>query len=83
MSTVLVERKDGISSIYLNRPEKYNAINLEMLVDLYQAIEQVEANEDRVVIISGKGAAFSAGGDVNMLQENSEKADFDKIMITI
>ncbi|HLS59791.1 MAG TPA: enoyl-CoA hydratase/isomerase family protein [Virgibacillus sp.] len=64
MSTVFVESKDGISYIYLNRPEKYNAIDLEMLADLYQVIEQVEMNEDRVVIISGKGAAFSAGGDL-------------------
>lgn len=83
MDAILYESKDAISYIYLNRPEIYNALNKDMLEQLLQIITDIEENDDRVVIISGKGQAFSAGGDINMLQQFTEKNVFDNALSTI
>ncbi|WP_188456588.1 enoyl-CoA hydratase-related protein [Virgibacillus oceani] len=83
MSTVLFESVDHISYIYLNRPDRYNALNKEMLTDLLNVVEQVEQNDDRIVIISGKGKAFCAGGDIGMMADFSDKAYYDNVMDTI
>ncbi|WP_099157349.1 enoyl-CoA hydratase-related protein [Virgibacillus ndiopensis] len=83
MSTVLYESVDHISYIYLNRPDRYNALNKEMLEDLLKVIEQVENNDDRVLIISGKGKAFCAGGDIGMMADFSDKVYYDNVMDTI
>ncbi|MBP1968967.1 enoyl-CoA hydratase/carnithine racemase [Virgibacillus natechei] len=83
MSTVLVESQNNISYIYLNRAERYNAINKEMLEELLRVVETVEKNEDSIVILAGKGKAFSAGGDVGMMKDFADSAFFDGIMKTI
>ncbi|MBU8905650.1 enoyl-CoA hydratase/isomerase family protein [Desertibacillus haloalkaliphilus] len=52
-------------SLTLNRPEALNAFSPEMISGLQAAIEDAKTNEDvRVVVISGAGRSFSAGGDV-------------------
>ncbi|WP_217586025.1 enoyl-CoA hydratase-related protein [Lentibacillus saliphilus] len=84
MKSVLLERKEGISFITLNRPDRYNALNAHMLMDLLDIVKQVETNDDRVVIISGNGPAFSAGGDVKMLQQDFTNDElYDDVMSTI
>lgn len=83
MKSVLFESKDNISYIYLNRPERYNALNKEMLEALLQVVEQVEQNQDKVVVLSGKGNAFSAGGDIRMMKDFSKQEFFDQVMSTI
>ncbi|OZU87907.1 enoyl-CoA hydratase [Virgibacillus indicus] len=83
MSTVLLERKNNISYIFLNRAERYNALNKEMLTELLQIIEKVEANDDKIVVLAGKGNAFCAGGDIGMMKDFSNKDYFDEVMATI
>ncbi|WP_010093742.1 enoyl-CoA hydratase-related protein [Ornithinibacillus scapharcae] len=83
MSFVKQESKNGISYIRLNRPDRYNALNKEMLEELLMAIESVEKNGDRVVLISGEGPAFCAGGDIGMMKDFSNKEFFDRVMGTI
>lgn len=83
MKYIKYERANNISYIYLNRPEQYNALNQQMLEQLLQVIEKVEENDDRVVILSGKGNAFSAGGDMAMLKEFAERDVYDHVMGTI
>ena len=64
--TILVERKNQIAILTLNRPEKLNAINLELKNELYQALSELEADDDvRVVIMTGSGRAFSSGYDIS------------------
>ena len=63
--TVLVEKKDGIGSVIMNRPERLNAMTVTMLVDLVEAFREVDADpEVRVVILTGAGDAFSSGADL-------------------
>lgn len=70
MSLILLERRDAIAIICLNRPAKLNALSRAMLEDLGGAFEQFEKQSDlRVVILTGSGAAFCAGTDIKELSE--------------
>ena len=61
-------KTDNIYTITLNRPEKRNAINVEMLTGLCEMVEnQVSDPEIRTVILRGEGTIFSAGVDFNSL----------------
>ncbi len=73
--TILVENDGNVRIITLNRPEKLNAITLEMATELNRAVKDA-ANDDSVkcVVITGKGRAFSSGGDVNEMGEHLPKA---------
>jgi len=83
MSLVSLESKENISYIHFNRPERYNALNKEMLEALLEAVEEAENNEDQILILSGEGNAFCAGGDISMMKDFSEKEFFDQVMRTI
>lgn len=62
------EVKDGIGAITLNRPEKRNAINGEVLEGIQKAFSELSVNlEARVILLQGAGSAFSAGIDFNFL----------------
>src|SRR5713226_7355317 len=79
-STLILEFSGEIAKITLNRPDKRNAINTQMIADLQSALDEIEKKKVRVVIITGAGAAFCAGMDLEMLaaiaqqspQENQE-----------
>jgi enoyl-CoA hydratase/carnithine racemase len=83
MSLVTYESTDNISYIHFNRPERYNALNKEMLEELLGAVEEADKNEDKILILSGEGNAFCAGGDISMMKDFSEKEFFDQVMKTI
>lgn len=72
--TILLEKKDQIATIWFNRPDKMNAASPTVFSDLDAALTDIERDDDiRVVILTGKGEAFSAGADVG-------KFEFDKII---
>ena len=63
--TVLYEKKDKVAVITLNRPERLNALNLQMNLELVDALETAkDDNEVRTIVITGAGRAFCAGADV-------------------
>jgi 2-(1,2-epoxy-1,2-dihydrophenyl)acetyl-CoA isomerase len=67
--TLLVERAGAFATITLNRPEARNAIDLPMRQDLVAALDEVEADEAvRVLILTGAGGHFCAGGDVKSMR---------------
>ena len=71
---VLYDPKDGVATITLNRPDAYNALNLALARDLFQAT--LEADEDkavRCIVITGAGKAFCAGGDVKDFADNLDR----------
>lgn len=72
--SVRYEIKDAIATITLNRPQAYNALNLALARELFQAA--LEADEDRAVrciVITGAGKAFCAGGDVKDFADNPDR----------
>ena len=61
---ILLEKKDHIAILTLNRPEKLNAINLDLKNELHQALDDLDADDEvRVVVLTGAGRAFSSGRD--------------------
>lgn len=63
---ILVSRADGVCEIRLNRPEKRNALTLAMYGAIIDALNEARADDSvRVVLISGAGASFTAGNDLN------------------
>jgi methylglutaconyl-CoA hydratase len=67
-STLLLEDRDAIATITLNRPDKRNAISAAMISDLQSALDAIEENHStRVAILTGAGKAFCAGMDLEML----------------
>ena len=64
-ATILLEKKDHIATITLNRPERLNAFNPQMYQELSAAATAVSNDDDiRVAILTGTGRAFSAGADM-------------------
>jgi 2-(1,2-epoxy-1,2-dihydrophenyl)acetyl-CoA isomerase len=63
--SVLLDVRDGIAHLTLNRPESANAIDLDVARGLLAATTAIELDDRvRVVLLSGNGARFCAGGDV-------------------
>lgn len=66
--TLLLETSEQFAKITLNRPEKRNAISMQMIGELLSTLDELEKTRIRVVIITGAGSAFCAGMDLEMLQ---------------
>jgi len=67
------EVKDGIATLTLNRPDRLNALGGSLRDDLHDAITRSAADPDvRVLIITGAGKGFCAGGDVKAMNEAKE-----------
>lgn len=63
--TILVEKRNHVAILTLNRPERLNAVSLQLKKELSQALGELEHDDDvRVVIITGAGRAFSSGIDM-------------------
>ncbi len=75
MSLVLLEKKGAIATVQLNRPDKRNAMSFDLLRELVKTAAQIKKDKSiRVVILSGAGAAFSAGIDLADLQSRKNAA---------
>ena len=62
---IIYERQNSISYVTLNRPEKLNALNGDLIAEFREALDVIEADpEVRAVILTGAGRAFSAGFDI-------------------
>lgn len=60
-----VGRANGVFTLALNRPEVRNALNTRARIELAHAIKAAAVDDDiRVVVVTGKGGAFSSGGDI-------------------
>jgi 3-hydroxypropionyl-coenzyme A dehydratase len=70
METIQVKLEPPIAWVYLNRPDRLNAINEKMIDELRQALTDLENNQDvRVIVITGTGKAFCAGADITQFTQ--------------
>ena len=68
--TVLLERRDGVATVTLNRPEGANALDMTMGRDLLAVALEIEADADvRAVVVTGAGKHFCLGGDLRGMAE--------------
>ncbi len=77
---ILFSRAGKVLTVTLNRPEQRNAINNALDIELLRMIQEVDLDEDvTVVILTGAGRSFSAGGDIPEMQASLEDIEiFEK-----
>lgn len=67
---LIIEQSGSVLSVRLNRPQVRNAFNHELIEALHHALDKVPEGV-RVLVLSGEGEAFCAGGDLNWMREAS------------
>jgi enoyl-CoA hydratase/carnithine racemase len=83
MERITINVKNGVANVQMNYPKNLNALNEPMLNELMESIDQCQADSAvKVVVLSGAGKGFSAGGDIaEMIQGIQSKAvDFTGTM---
>ena len=70
MNTVEIEQNGPVRTIWMNRPEKRNALDADMLRQITEALRAPAAPDDRVVVIRGQGPAFCSGLDMKQRRES-------------
>ena len=74
-STISLKEIDSVSILELNRPEKLNAFNMQMLDDMLDAIDYVNTNDNiKSLVITGSGRAFCAGADLSSGEKTFDKS---------
>ena len=68
---IILEKDNGVATIIINRPERMNALVIKTVEELVKAIEEVAQDRDiRVLVLTGKGRAFCAGGDLEGIESD-------------
>jgi 2-(1,2-epoxy-1,2-dihydrophenyl)acetyl-CoA isomerase len=74
--TIILEKKDHVARLTLNRPERLNAANEQMFAELNAALEDVAGDRDvRALVLTGAGRAFCASADIK-----DERRDADRLL---
>jgi 2-(1,2-epoxy-1,2-dihydrophenyl)acetyl-CoA isomerase len=77
LETIEYELRDGVATIALNRPEKRNAINMQLHRDLASALRQVARDRSvRALLLTGRGPGFCAGQDLTEFSMARADPDF-------
>ena len=69
MGKIIIEKSGPVTTVWMNRPEKRNALDAELLQELKAAFTAPAAADDRVIVIRGKGSVFCAGLDMSERRE--------------
>jgi enoyl-CoA hydratase len=74
---VLLDREDGIAILTINRPEKYNALNRQVIAEISAAIDELGSDDEvRAIVITGAGdKAFVSGADIEMMRDLKSSPD--------
>ncbi|MHA1607564.1 MAG: enoyl-CoA hydratase/isomerase family protein [Candidatus Freyarchaeota archaeon] len=79
--TLSVRVEDGVAIITLSRPDKLNALDEQAARELLQSLKECEKDENvKVVVITGEGKAFSAGGDIKGMMKSIEEGNPGEFM---
>jgi len=82
-NVVELERGEAVARLVLNRPERRNALSLEVMVEMLRALDVVAGDETtRVLVIEGRGPAFSAGHDLAEMASNRDVAFYEELFST-
>jgi len=67
---IIVEKKENIGVIKINRPNNLNALNKDTILELTNGVEELEKDKNiKVVILTGEGKAFIAGADIKQMKD--------------
>lgn len=77
--TIILKKENHIATLILNRPERRNAINRQMMQELVIAIENITQDDDvRVLVVTGAGKGFCSGADVDLMPGGAEEQTLAK-----
>lgn len=78
--TLELERNGRVATIWMNRPEVFNAFNEQLIGDLSAACAELDADASvRVVVLAGRGRHFSAGADLNWMRRASSYGEAENL----
>jgi methylglutaconyl-CoA hydratase len=78
--TLEIERNSRVATIWMNRPEVFNAFNEQLIADLGQACAELDVDTSvRVVVLAGRGRHFSAGADLKWMQRASAHGEAENL----
>ena len=78
---VNVKVADRVATVEMNRPESLNAMDVDMIKGLVTKLKEIGDSDDiDIVVITGKGKAFSAGGDIKTMLSNMDPLEFYPVM---
>jgi enoyl-CoA hydratase/carnithine racemase len=82
VAPVLVHDSGAVRTVTLNRPDKRNAIDLELRIALADAIEAADADQEvRAIVLMGAGPAFCSGGDITTMARMSPERALERIRL--
>lgn len=68
--TIVLEKKNGVGLITLNRPKALNALNTELIAEVNQALDELEKDQEiGCIVLTGSEKAFAAGADIKEMAE--------------
>lgn len=73
MPSVLWETRGAVTRLRLNRPESLNALDAATAKEFKAAVKRIARERSRVVILTGAGSAFCAGGDLGFIEGNTRR----------
>jgi enoyl-CoA hydratase len=75
LENIIIEHEKGIATIFINRPDKLNALNKATILELHETLKMAEKNaEIKVIVITGSGEkAFVAGADISEFAHFSDQ----------
>jgi len=84
LNCIETERQGKTAIVRFSREKSYNAMNGELITEFAQTVGLIEESDARTVILTGKGKAFSAGGDVTSMRNvaQSDRGEFFNILTT-
>jgi 2-(1,2-epoxy-1,2-dihydrophenyl)acetyl-CoA isomerase len=68
-NTIKLEQDGAVCVLTLNRPDRLNALTVEVAHDFVSAINEATEKQSRAIVLTGEGRAFCAGGDLREMQE--------------
>jgi enoyl-CoA hydratase len=73
---ILVKTEDGVGIVQLNRPKAYNALNPELMLELMDALEDFDHDENiGCMVVTGNEKAFAAGADIKFIAGDTKPVD--------
>ncbi|QHS24064.1 enoyl-CoA hydratase [Virgibacillus sp. MSP4-1] len=82
-NSVLLTMEGKTAKLTLNRPDSMNAMDVNLLNELHEQLQQLKESQVNVLVITGNGKAFSAGGDIKTMLLQSDPEGFKETMETI
>lgn len=78
--TLKVDIKSGVATVWMNRPEVYNAFDERLINELSNVLTELENKDDvRFLVLAGAGKHFSAGADLNWMKRAADMSESENL----